>query len=113
MSAVAALEGRSEVEMVRAAAPAPGRGQRRGKASPFATEVSEARLEAMTEVNAYFKRVLSEVPTIKKSLMRWPPTQRPDLLSAFEQVVPDSAMQPRQRPAPFRGLEVPEVPLLM
>lgn len=68
MSAVQALEGRAEVEMVGKLLRLRDSVSRREEASQFAGELSEAQAEAMSAVDAYFERVLTGVPSIKKYL---------------------------------------------
>lgn len=68
MSAVSALEGRSEAEMVAKLLRLRDSVSRRDQASEFAGEVSEARAEAMSAVDEYFEKALTGVPTIKEYL---------------------------------------------
>jgi len=65
MSAIAALEGRTEAEMVRRLLRLRDvLGGRTGAAHPSA-DISSARSDAMQAVNDYFERVLNAVPTIR------------------------------------------------
>ena len=68
MSAVQALEGRAEVEMVGKLLRLRDSVSRREEASEFAGEVSEAQADAMSAVDEYFKRTLTGVPGIKEYL---------------------------------------------
>ena len=68
MSAVQALEGRAEVEMVGKLLRLRDSVSRKEEASEFAGEVSEAQADAMSAVDAYFERVLTGVPSIKEYL---------------------------------------------
>lgn len=68
MSAVAGLEGRSEVEMVRHLLHLRDAVSRGAEASEFSAEVAEARSDAMSAVDEYFKRALIEVPGIEAYL---------------------------------------------
>lgn len=68
MSAGAALEGRAAVEMVRRLLRLRDAVSRRDAGSELTDDVTEARTEAMTAVDAYFERVLTGVPSIKEYL---------------------------------------------
>jgi hypothetical protein len=68
MSAVQALEGRAEVDMVGKLLRLRDSVSRREEASEFAGEVSEAQADAMSAVDEYFKRTLTGVPGIKEYL---------------------------------------------
>lgn len=68
MSAVAALEGRAEVEMVRRLLRLREAVSARQEAASFAADVDAARSDAMATVDEYFKRVLESVPSIKTYL---------------------------------------------
>lgn len=66
MSAVAALEGRAEAEMVRRLLRV--RDAVGGTAGRSSDDLTAAQADAMTAVNAYFERVLTGVPSIKAYL---------------------------------------------
>lgn len=68
MSAVAALEGRAEAEMVRRLLRLRDAVSRRDAGSEFSEDVTEARTEAMAAVDEYFERVLTGIPSIKEYL---------------------------------------------
>lgn len=68
MSAVAALDGRAEVEMVRRLLRLRDAVSAREQASAMADDVEEVQADAMAAVNEYFKRVLEAVPAIKQYL---------------------------------------------
>jgi hypothetical protein len=68
MSAVEGLEGRSEAEMVAKLLRLRDSVSRRDEASVFADDVSVARADAMSAVDAYFEKALYAVPTIKEYL---------------------------------------------
>ncbi|MEX0796603.1 MAG: hypothetical protein WD274_07910 [Acidimicrobiia bacterium] len=68
MSAVQALEGRSEAEMVGKLLRLRDSVSRRDEASEFAEDVSEVRADAMSAVDAYFEKALTGVPSIKEYL---------------------------------------------
>lgn len=65
MSAIGALEGRSETEMVRRLLHVrDGLMARAADGHARAEEIAGVRADAMSEVNAYFERVLTSVPSI-------------------------------------------------
>lgn len=68
MSAIGALEGRAEAEMVRRLLHLRDTVGRRAEASERAGDISDVREDAMVAVNEYFERVLTGVPTIKSYL---------------------------------------------
>jgi hypothetical protein len=68
MSAVAALEGHAESEMVARLLRLRDAVSRRDDAAEIAGDVSGARTDAMSAVDEYFKRVLTGVPGIKSYL---------------------------------------------
>jgi hypothetical protein len=68
MSAIMALEGRAEAEMVRRLLRLRAGVSQRAEAAERADDIAEARDDAMREVNAYFERVLTSVPSIKAYL---------------------------------------------
>ncbi len=68
MSAIGALEGRAEAEMVRRLLHLRDTVGRRAEASERAEDISGVREDAMVAVNEYFERVLTGVPTIKAYL---------------------------------------------
>ncbi|MEX1091530.1 MAG: hypothetical protein WEF28_00090, partial [Acidimicrobiia bacterium] len=68
MSAVQALEGPSEAEMVGKLLRLRDSVSRRDEASEFAEDVSEVRADAMSAVDAYFEKALTGVPSIKEYL---------------------------------------------
>ena len=68
MSAVTALEGRAEVEMVRRLLRLRDAVSRRDAGTDFADDVTVARTEAMAAVDEYFERVLTGIPSIKEYL---------------------------------------------
>jgi len=79
MSAIAALEGRAEVEMVRQLLRLRDAVSRRAQASERADDIAGVRDDAMRAVNEYFERVLTSVPSIKTYLdevarLHGPPT---------------------------------------
>jgi len=64
MTAIAALEGRAEAEMVRRLLSLRDALSRRAESSERAADVAGMQEEAMRSVNEYFQRVLTAVPTI-------------------------------------------------
>ncbi len=68
MSAVEALEGRSEAEMVAKLLRLRDSVSDRDEASEFAGDASEVRADAMSAVDTYFEKTLTGVPTIKEYL---------------------------------------------
>jgi hypothetical protein len=68
MSAVIALEGRSEVEMVRRLLRLRDAIATRAEAASFTEDVTQARHDAMAAVDAYFRKVLTALPTIAQYL---------------------------------------------
>lgn len=68
MSSISALEGRAEAAMVRRLLRLRDAFSRRGKSKERDEDMEEARSDAMREVDAYFKRALERVPTIKAYL---------------------------------------------
>ncbi len=64
MSAITALEGRDEAEMVRRLLHLRDAISRRADASERAADIAAVRDDAMTAVNVYFERVLTAVPSI-------------------------------------------------
>jgi hypothetical protein len=68
MSAIAALEGRAETEMVRRLLRLRDALSQRAEAARRADDIASMQADAMTEVNAYFKKVLTSVPSIQAYL---------------------------------------------
>ena len=68
MSAIAGLEGRAETEMVRRLLGLRDAFARRAEAAISDDEIAGAQADAMREADAYFKRVLTSVPSIKAYL---------------------------------------------
>jgi hypothetical protein len=68
MSAVAALEGRAEVEMVRRLLRLRDAVAAREGEEALADDVNQVRADAMNAVNEYFEHVLTSVPEIKEYL---------------------------------------------
>ena len=68
MSAIAALEGRAEAEMVRRLLRLRDTVSHRADAAARATDIAGARDDAMRAVNEYFERVLRAVPSIQSYL---------------------------------------------
>jgi hypothetical protein len=68
MSAIAALEGRAEAEMVRRLLNLRDAISRRTEAAGRADDIASVQADAMREVNEYFKRVLTSVPSIQAYL---------------------------------------------
>jgi hypothetical protein len=68
MSAIAALEGRAEAEMVRRLLRLRDALSRRAEAASRADDIAGVQADAMAEVDAYFKRVLTAVPSINAYL---------------------------------------------
>ncbi len=77
MSSISALEGRSEAEMVARLLRLRAAFSTRTETAARSADLEEARSDAMREVDAYFKRALESVPSIKTFL---------DDLAAAEQV---------------------------
>ncbi len=68
MSAISALEGRAEAEMVRRLLHLRDVVSRRADAAARADDITEVRDDAMGAVNAWFKRALTSVPSIRSYL---------------------------------------------
>jgi hypothetical protein len=68
MSAIAALEGRAEAEMVRRLLRVRDALSQRAEAASRADDIAGVQADAMAEVDAYFKRVLTAVPSINAYL---------------------------------------------
>jgi hypothetical protein len=68
MSSISALEGRAEAEMVRRLLHLRDAFGHRADSAGWSAELEGARTDAMREVDAYFKRALEGVPTIKTYL---------------------------------------------
>jgi hypothetical protein len=68
MSAIGALDGLAEAEMVRRLLHLRGEFSRRAKEAVEDDDIDAARADAMEAVDAYFKRVLEGVPSIKEYL---------------------------------------------
>lgn len=68
MSAIAALEGRAETEMVRRLLRLRDALSRRADAAERSDDIASMQADAMAEVNEYFKRVLTSVPSIQAYL---------------------------------------------
>jgi hypothetical protein len=68
MSAISALEGRAEAEMVRRLLHLRDALSRRAAAAERSEDITTVQADAMGEVNAYFKRVLTSVPSIQSYL---------------------------------------------
>jgi len=70
MSAIAALEGRAETEMVRRLLHLRDALARRSDAADRSEDITSVQADAMAEVNDYFKRVLTAVPSINPNFQR-------------------------------------------